>query len=57
MWKYHTAKEFWILYYKIREERYRKKDIGRLSLYAKREFVILRGRRIKNAKQEKDYEQ
>ena len=49
MWKYHTAKEFWILYYKIREERY--------SLYAKREFVILRGRRIKNAKQEKDYEQ
>ena len=33
------------------------KDIGRLSLYAKREFVILRGRRIKNAKQEKDYEQ
>ena len=51
MWKYHTAKEFWILYYKIR------KDIGRLSLYAKREFVILKGRRIKNAKQEKDYEQ
>lgn len=53
MWKYHTAKEFWILCYKIRKERY----IGRLSLYAKKEFVILRGRRIKNAKQEKDYEQ
>lgn len=53
MWKYHTAKEFWILYYKNKW----KKDIGRLSLYAKREFVILRGRRIKNAKQEKDYEQ
>ena len=34
-----------------------RKILGRLSLYAKREFVILRGRRIKNAKQEKDYEQ
>ena len=35
----------------------KERKIGRLSLYAKREFVILRGRRIKNAKQEKDYEQ